>query len=83
MPSRRPRAVPGAVLGDTRGDGRALRVTWHHETGVVVLSVWRDNLCTTTVRLAPDDAVALIQVLVAGLPRDEASPRDRHSAAGA
>jgi len=58
MPRPRPRAIAGAVLGDARGDGRALRVTWHAEEGVVVLSVWKDNLCTATVRLLPDQVLA-------------------------
>ena len=81
MSSRRQRATAGAVLADARGDGRALRVTWHGEMGVVVLSVWRANVCTTTVRLTPAEAVDLIEVLAAGLPREhELAGRD---AAGA
>lgn len=82
MSSRRPRPTAGAVLGDARGDGRALRVTWHEEVGVVVLSVWRDNVCTTTVRLAPAEAVDLIEALAAGLPREHDSDV-RGDAAGA
>lgn len=72
MPSRRPRPVAGAVLADARGDSRALRVTWHDEAGVVVLSVWRDNLCTASVRLSPTEAAELVRTLTAGLPRDAA-----------
>jgi len=79
MSSRRPRPVAGAVLGDARGDSRALRVTWHDDAGVVVLSVWRDNVCTASVRLLPAEAVELIATLAAGLP-DAGS---RGSAAGA
>lgn len=75
MSSRRQRPNAGAVLADARGDGRALRVTWHEEVGLVVLSVWRDNVCTTTVRLAPAVAVDLIEVLAAGLPREHEGPR--------
>jgi hypothetical protein len=71
MSSRRPRPAAGAVLGDARGDGRALRVTWHEEAGVVVLSVWRGNLCTTTVRLAPAEVVDLVETLAAGLRREQ------------
>ena len=56
----------GAVVPDVRGEDRALRTTWHHEVGVVVLSVWRENVCVATVRLAPDDARALVEVLAAG-----------------
>ena len=63
------RAVAGrsAVVPDVRGEGRALRATWHHEAGVVVLSVWRDNVCVATSRLRPEEAAALVDVLAAGL----------------
>lgn len=63
------RAVAGrsAVVPDVRGEGRALRTTWHHEAGVVVLSVWRDNVCVATTRLSPDDAAALVAALSDGL----------------
>ena len=80
MSTRRPRPIAGAVLGDARGEGRALRVTWHGEAGIVVLSVWRNNVCTASVRLAPDEAAELIRTLTAGLP-DAADPPG--SAAGA
>ncbi|GAA1967961.1 hypothetical protein GCM10009798_30410 [Nocardioides panacihumi] len=83
MSSRRQNATAGAVLADARGDGRALRVTWHDEVGVVVLSVWRDNVCTTTVRLTPADAVDLIEVLAAGMPREHDVADSRPDAAGA
>ena len=39
-PSRRCRQR-GRVFLDARGGDRALRVSWHHEAGVVVLSLWR------------------------------------------
>jgi hypothetical protein len=66
MPRPRPRPIAGAVLGDARGDGRALRVTWHADEGVVVMSVWKDNVCTTTVRLTPDQVAPLVETLQAG-----------------
>jgi len=69
MSLSRPVPAAGSVLLDARGGGRALRVTWHSEAAVVVLSVWRDNVCTATVRLHPDDVVALIETLAAGLAR--------------
>ncbi|MBM6403975.1 hypothetical protein JQN72_06935 [Phycicoccus sp. CSK15P-2] len=57
----------GAVVPDVRGEGRALRVTWHPEADVVVLSVWRENVCVATTRVAPADVPALVEVLVGGL----------------
>ena len=52
---------------DTRGDARALRLSWHHEAGLVVLSLWRDNICAGSFRLAVDEVPELIEMLRAGL----------------
>ena len=52
---------------DTRGDARSLRVRWHHEADVVVLSLWRENTCTASFRLPVDEVPALIEALRAGL----------------
>lgn len=62
MTAIRPVPQVGSVHLDGRGD-RALRVSWHAEAAVVVLSVWHDNLCTGTVRLAPDQVPDLIATL--------------------
>ena len=55
------------ILVDARGEGRALRVTWHPELsdrdGLVVLSLWRDNLCVGSFRLTADDVPALLHAL--------------------
>ena len=51
--SRGPPSPPGAEFFlDTRGDARSLRVRWHHEDGLVLLSLWRGGECTGTFRLA-------------------------------
>ena len=55
------------VVHDARGEGRALRVTWHHEDGLVVLSTWRGPTCVGTVRVAAEDVPFLVDVLVSGL----------------
>ena len=52
---------------DARGGKRALRVSWHHESGLVVLSLWRANVCAGSFRLAVDEVPALIEMLRAGL----------------
>lgn len=57
----------GEVFADARGGGRVLRASWHHDDGVVVLSLWRDDVCTGTVRLAADDVPALVAALTSGL----------------
>jgi hypothetical protein len=61
-----------AVLGaefflDDRGDARSLRVRWHREQGLVVLSLWRGPECTGSFRLAMDEVPTLIDALRAGL----------------
>lgn len=57
----------GEVFLDARGHGRALRLTWHHESDVVVLSLWRDSLCAGTFRLATADVNDFVDALVEGL----------------
>lgn len=57
----------GEIYLDARSTARVLRVSWHHEAGLVVLSLWRDNVCAGTFRLAVDEVPDLIDVLRAGL----------------
>jgi hypothetical protein len=65
------------VFGDPRGDGRALRVHWHPEDGLLVLSIWREDRCVATSRLCARDVPSLIRVLAGGLALpapDDAQP---------
>jgi len=57
----------GAVLPDQRGGSRWMRVTWHEEDDLVVLSIWHDGTCTATLRLARAEVPALVSALVDGL----------------
>lgn len=61
----------GEVFLDARGHGRAMRLTWHHEADLVVLSLWRDGTCAGTFRLSKDDVNEFIDALVDGV-RDAA-----------
>lgn len=54
---------------DARGDARALRVSWHHEADVVVLSLWRGHECVSSFRLAIEEVPELIASLREGLDR--------------
>ena len=54
---------------DARGSARALRVSWHHDADVVVLSMWRGQECVASFRLAIDEVPELIAALRAGLDR--------------
>ncbi len=65
----------GEVLLDARGSARALRVSWHHEDGIVVLSLWHEGVCTGSFRLDKSDVPALIDTLVGGLVEGYQQPR--------
>ncbi len=67
MSKARPLPETGSIHLDARGGDRALRVSWHQEAGLVVLSLWRDNVCTGSFRLAVDEVPEVIAVLRAGL----------------
>ena len=59
-----------------------MRVSWHEESGLVVLSLWRENVCAGSFRLAIDEVPDLIQMLQAGLVRSYEDARDRLSVLG-
>lgn len=65
----RPAHLPttGEVFVDDRGDARTLRVSWHTEAGVVVLSLWRGGTCAGTFRLGVADVPPLIALLRQGV----------------
>ena len=67
----------GTVFLDPRGENRSLRVTWHQESQLVVLSLWRDNVCAGTFRLAADEVPDLIALLRAGLDQAYDAARER------
>lgn len=75
LPSPLPRT--GEIFLDARSARRAMRVTWHHESGLVVLSLWRDNLCAGTFRLSVEEVPDLIDLLRRGLDQayDETTSR--------
>jgi hypothetical protein len=82
MTTARPLPATGEIFLDARGGDRALRVSWHHEAELVVLSLWRDNVCAGSFRLAVDEVPALIDLLRAGLDAAyDVSLRRRHTSA--
>ncbi len=70
-----PLPATGEAFLDPRGDGRALRVSWHGEADVVVLSLWQGATCTGTFRVAVDDVPDLVDALRGGLARSYAAHR--------
>lgn len=63
-------------LDDVRGEQRTLRLTWHHEVDLVVLSLWREGTCIGTFRLRVSEVPTLVAALQAGLEGDIRSSRD-------
>ncbi|HVM01995.1 MAG TPA: hypothetical protein VM263_04930 [Acidimicrobiales bacterium] len=62
----------GQLFLDDRG--QALRVTWHAEAEVAVLSIWRADECVGTVRLGPGDARRLAGFLGEVHPAEAPAP---------
>jgi len=80
MVTARPLPAAGEIFLDARGGDRALRVSWHHESELVVLSLWRDNVCAGSFRLGVDEVPELIALLRAGLDTTyEVAQRRRHA----
>ena len=61
------------VFLDARGNGRALRLSWHHDVDVVVLSLWREGVCAGTFRLPKAQVNDFVDALIDGL-RDTQPP---------
>jgi hypothetical protein len=66
------------VFLDARGNGRALRLSWHHDVDVVVLSLWREGVCAGTFRLPKSQVNDFIDALVDGLRGDEPVHQPSH-----
>ena len=79
MPAARPLPSEGSVFLDSRGGDRALRVSWHQDSGLVVLSLWRENVCAGSFRLAVDDVPDLIALLRGGLDTAYDQLRERRA----
>ncbi len=62
-----PLPIRGEVVVDARGGPRALRVSWHPDQGMVVLSIWRGDTCVATVQVDSAEVPHLVDVLVRGL----------------
>lgn len=57
----------GEVFVDQRGESRSLRLAWHTESDVVVLSLWQADRCSGSFRLGIADVPRFVQALVDGL----------------
>jgi hypothetical protein len=77
MATARPLPKTGSVFLDARGGDRALRVSWHTEAGVVVLSLWHGNVCSGSFRLGVDEVPELIEMLREGPDEAVAKAEER------
>ncbi len=65
----------GQWAWDVRGEGRAVRISAHVESGLVNLSVWRHDTCVGTVRLLPSEVANLMAGLSEGLAEIARAPQ--------
>lgn len=72
-----PFPTSGTVLFDERGEDRSLRVSWHAEAQVVVLTHWRAGACVSSFRLSVGEVPALVTALVRGLVPEGTARADR------
>ena len=77
MATARPLPAQGEIFLDARGDDRALRVSWHYDIDLVVLSLWRENGCIGAFRLTVDEVPELISMLRSGRDTAYAVARSR------
>ena len=80
MALARPLPMTGSIFFDARGEDRALRVSWHHDADLVVVSLWRDNVCAGSFRLTVDEVPELIDMLRRGLDASYAVAASRTDA---
>lgn len=62
-----PLPTHGAAFFDERDHGRSLRVSFHADEGVFVLSTWRYDACLSTFRLPVGTAPELVTAIVEAL----------------
>jgi hypothetical protein len=60
----------GTVLPDATRFGRSLRVSWHKDRSLMVISVWQSDTCVATFHVAATDIAALTGALLEG-PLDD------------
>lgn len=53
----------GDVFGDVRDGDRGMRISYHQDREVLVISLWAGGTCRATFQLAKDDAGRLSTLL--------------------
>ncbi|MGI9092566.1 MAG: hypothetical protein ACR2FF_03810 [Mycobacteriales bacterium] len=57
----------GSVFFDARDDGRSMRLSWHGEASIFVVSLWRGDECAGTFRLPIAEVPRLIHAMTSAL----------------
>jgi hypothetical protein len=61
------------VVEDVRRDDTFMRVTWHADSEVFVVSHWRSDVCIAATRVPVEAAPELVHLLVQGLAESSAT----------
>jgi hypothetical protein len=70
-----PMPAVGDLFTDVRGDDRTMRVSYHEDSGLVVVSLWAGAVCRGSFRLAAHDVGRLVELLSGIMaPDDTGSP---------
>lgn len=57
----------GSTVVGRDQEGRRLRIAAHPASGRVVLSIWQDDVCRATIRLAAEDVPGVVEQLTRSL----------------
>ncbi|WP_433723165.1 hypothetical protein ACQP2Y_46010 [Actinoplanes sp. CA-051413] len=70
-----PMPTVGDVFQDVRGDDRTMRVSYHQDRGVMVVSLWAGPVCRGSFRLAADD-IGRLAALLSDIESPTGTPED-------
>jgi hypothetical protein len=63
-----PLPFQGGVFRDSRDENRWLRVSWHEERRMFVVSIWHIDECIAAFQLGTDDVPGVVQAFLAAIP---------------
>jgi hypothetical protein len=75
-----PLPANGSIFFDPRDSRRSMRVSWHAEAGVFVISMWRDDSCVASFPLAAGEAARFVHTFVSSLAGDDPAAIPRRTA---
>ena len=65
----------GDVFQDVRGDDRTMRVSYHQDRGVMVVSLWAGPVCRGSFRLA-DEEIGRLAALLSDIVSQTGTPEE-------